>query len=47
MMRVAITAMLAAAVVASPGAQRPTFKAAVEVVRIDASVRNGRSAVGG
>jgi len=47
MMRAAITAMLAAAVVASPAAQRPTFKAAVEVVRIDASVRNGRSAVGG
>ena len=47
MMRVTITAMLAAAVVASPAAQRPTFKAGVEVVRIDASVRNGRSAVGG
>jgi len=47
MTRTAITAIVAAAVVASPAAQRPTFKAAVEVVRIDASVRNGRSAVGG
>ena len=47
MIRIAITAIVAAAVVASPAAQRPTFKAAVEVVRIDASVRNGRSAIGG
>jgi Ca-activated chloride channel family protein len=47
MTRAAIVSLVAAVAVASPAAQRPTFRAAVDVVRIDASVMNGRSAVGG
>ena len=47
MRRVAIVVLVAAAAAASPAAQRPTFRAGVDVVRIEASVMNGRSAVGG
>jgi VWFA-related protein len=48
MMRVAIALLVAAAAAASLSAtQRPTFKSGVDVVRIDVSVMNGRSAVGG
>ena len=47
MTRVALSALVVIAAVASLTAQQPTFRAAVDVVRIDASVMNGRSAVGG
>jgi VWFA-related protein len=48
MTRVMLSLLVAAVVVASLGArQQPMFKSAVDVVRIDASVMNGRSAVGG
>ena len=46
MTRLSIAALVIAAV-ASLTAQQPTFRAAVDVVRIDASVMDGRSAVGG
>ena len=47
MIRLPIAALVVIAAVASLTAQQPTFRAAVDVVRIDASVMNGRSAVGG
>ena len=47
MTRLPIASLVVIAAVASLRAQQPTFRAAVDVVRIDASVMNGRSAVGG
>jgi Ca-activated chloride channel homolog len=47
MTRLPIAALAVIAAVASLTAQQPTFRAAVDVVRIDASVMNGGSAVGG
>ena len=47
MTRLPIVALVVIVAVASITAQQPTFRAAVDIVRIDASVMNGRSAVGG
>jgi Ca-activated chloride channel homolog len=48
MTRLLLAALVASAALPSWSArQQPTFKAAIDVVRIDASVMNGRIAVGG
>ena len=47
MNRLAIGVLIAAAVASRSAGQQPTFRSGVDVVRIGASVINGRSAVGG
>jgi tight adherence protein B len=48
MIRLMLSILIAGIAVASlPARQQPVFRAGVDVVRIDASVMNGRSAVGG
>jgi VWFA-related protein len=47
MTRLAIGVLVAALAASVSAQQRPTFRSGVDVVRIDASVMNGRSAVGG
>ena len=47
MTRLVIGVLVAAAVASLAAPQQPTFRSGVDVVRIDASVMNGRSAVGG
>jgi len=43
----ALCALFAAAVVSLPAAHQPTFRSGVDIVRIDASVMNGRNPVAG
>ena len=47
MTRLIIAVLVAAAAASVSARQRPTFRSGVDVVRVDASVMNGRSAVGG
>ena len=47
MTRLIIAVLVAAAAASVSARQQPTFRSGVDVVRIDASVMNGKSAVGG